>query len=68
MLVTRKSPFSGQEHSMELPVTPEQLAAYEAGGFVQDVFPDLDADQREFIASGITPQEWDTYIGDEPED
>jgi hypothetical protein len=26
---------------------------------IQDAFPDLTADQREFIMTGITPEEWD---------
>jgi len=27
-------------------------------GYIQDIFPTLDADTREFIQSGITPSEW----------
>jgi hypothetical protein len=32
---------------------------------VQDAFPQLDADQREFLISGITPEEWDATFGDD---
>ena len=28
------------------------------GALIQDAFPDLDADQREFLMTGITPAEW----------
>jgi len=31
---------------------------------VQDIFPQLDAEQREFLINGVTPQEWTKYIGD----
>jgi len=31
---------------------------------VQDIFPQLDAEQREFLINGVTPQEWNKYIGD----
>jgi hypothetical protein len=27
--------------------------------------PDLDAEQREFIKTGISPEEWDNMCGDE---
>jgi len=35
---------------------------------VQDTFGHLDADAREFILSGMTPDIWDTYMGPEDED
>jgi hypothetical protein len=38
------------------------LAAYENGALIQVAFPHLDADQREFLKSGITPQEWDQHL------
>jgi hypothetical protein len=54
---------------MDLDITPEQIAEFEAGGKVHKVFHHLNADQREFILSGITPEEWKEYIGsDEDED
>lgn len=30
---------------------------------IQTIFPELSADERELIISGITPAEWDKYIG-----
>jgi hypothetical protein len=63
MKVTRKSLFTGKVHSMELPVNPLDLDAYHSGtANIQDVFPHLTDEQREFIKSGITPEEWATYI------
>lgn len=58
MKVSMTSPLSGQTNVMELPITPEQLRRWEQGEFVQDVFPHLTADQREFLMTGITPEEW----------
>lgn len=65
MLVTRRSPFSKTENTMELDITSEQLARYEQGNeLIQNVFPDLPAEHREFIMTGITPKEWDaTFKG-----
>lgn len=65
MLVTRRSPFSKKENTMELDITPEQLARYEQDNeLIQNVFPDLPAEHREFIMTGITPEEWNaTFNG-----
>lgn len=35
----------------------------EDGAFVQDAFPMLSADYREFLISGITPEEWEKMFG-----
>jgi hypothetical protein len=67
MVVSRISTLTGKFHQVELPVTPEQLTAWEGGQLVQRVFPHLTADEREFIMSGITPEEWDAEFGVEAE-
>lgn len=63
MYITKKSQLSGQENTMELDVTPEQMQRFErrreTGEYVQTIFPHLSAPEREFILSGITPEEWD---------
>ena len=64
--LTRSSDFTGNVNSMVLPVTQGMLDRYYMGDeCVQDVFPTLDADQREFIMTGMTPVEWDTLCGNE---
>ena len=35
------------------------------GKFVQDAFPFLTADEREFLMTGITKEEWNKIMGDE---
>lgn len=64
MKFIRKSIISGVVREMDLPVTEEQYEQYENGMFVQDAFPQLTADEREFIISGITSNEWDEMIND----
>jgi hypothetical protein len=58
MLVTRISPFTKKEHSMELPVTQAQFDAWEGGELIQVAFSNLNQDQREFIKTGVTPEEY----------
>ena len=35
---------------------------------VQVMFPDLSADQREFLLTGMSPEEWDEMVGTENPD
>jgi hypothetical protein len=66
MLITRRSPFSGKVNTMEIPVTDLQLMMWENGAMIQNAMPNLTADQREFIKTGITPAEWaETFGGDD---
>ena len=58
MLITRKSLISGKTHTIEIPVTDDQLDAWKSGANIQNVMPELDLDQREFIMTGITVDEW----------
>jgi len=63
MIITRKSPFSGAINSMDLDITPQQLADWESGGLIQVVMPYLTPSEREFLMTGITDAEWDSALG-----
>lgn len=64
MKVTRTSEISGVQNSMELDITDEQVKAYYTDGeLIQNAFPNLNAGEREFIKTGITPTEWDAMFG-----
>ena len=63
MKIARKSPFTGIVHEMEIDVTDVQLAALASGALVQKVLGHLTADEREFLVSGITPAEWEAFLG-----
>ena len=67
MQITRTSPVSGVTRSLEIPCTEEQMAAYKSGALIQVAFPDLTADRREFILTGITKEEWDVLFGETTE-
>tara|TARA_R110002012_G_scaffold118979_1_gene267950 strand:- start:386 stop:556 length:171 start_codon:yes stop_codon:yes gene_type:complete len=49
---------------MDLDVTKDQFVAWEKGALIQDAFPNLTPDEREFLKTGITPDEWDAMFGD----
>jgi hypothetical protein len=66
MLVTKKSLVSGNTSTMDIDVTDDQLARIETGReLIQNIVPDLSTDEREFLKSGITPQEWDGMFGED---
>jgi hypothetical protein len=63
MQITRKSMFTGKIHSMDIDVTQEQIDAWEGGELIQNAMPNLSADEREFIKTGVTPEEWEAQFG-----
>ena len=81
--VTRKSQFTGHENTMEINITQEALDAglahswshcralgiqpKEPSMHMQDIFPQLSADEREFLMTGCTPEEWKDMFGSEEE-
>ena len=55
--------FTGVERTLDLPITEEQLSAWKDGTLIQDAMPKLSADEREFIMTGVTAEEWDNEFG-----
>jgi len=59
ILITKVDPFTGKTNQRLIDITREQLEQYEKGGkCIQDAFPHLTPDEREFIMTGITPDSW----------
>ena len=67
MLITRTSMRSNSVSTRDLSVTQSQIELWEAGGLIQDVMPELSSEDREFIMTGITPEEWDSVFSEEEE-
>lgn len=66
MLITNTSTLTGKTSSMEIDVTLDNLLDWQGGQLIQDAMPHITPDEREFILSGITPEEW--YIFAEEDD
>jgi hypothetical protein len=43
---------------LDIDVTDEQMVAWRSGELIQKAMPHLSDDDREFIMTGITPEEW----------
>lgn len=66
--VWKRSILSGKLNEMDLYLDPyalEQWLALPRGErpFLKDEFPHLSDDEREFLLSGSTREEWDKYFG-----
>ena len=64
MQIVRTSLASGITRSLEIPCTEEQMAAYKNGELIQVAFPNLTEDEREYILTGITKDEWDDLFSE----
>ena len=59
MIITKTSMLSGNTSSMNIDVNQDQIDLWQGGSLIQNVMPDLSADEREFIMTGVTAEEWD---------
>jgi hypothetical protein len=64
MLITRVSPVTGIVASWEMNITPEQWSSWCSGMLIQNAMPHLSPDEREFIMTGMTPNDWDSLFTD----
>lgn len=59
MIFVRTSILSGITRTKEFDVTEEQYNAWRDGALIQNVMPNLSDEDREFLISGATAEEWD---------
>ena len=68
MIVTKKSSLTGKENTLNIDVTPEQLARIEnrmnTTELIQNIVPNLSMEDREFLMTGITNEEWIRMFGE----
>ncbi len=58
MMITRKSPLTGNEHTMEIDVSKTAMYAWKCGELIQVAMPEVSDEEREFIKTGYTPGDW----------
>lgn len=68
MLITRQSVCTGTVRTLDLDVTAEQLESWHCGLLIHNAMPNLSAEDREFIKTGITPEEWSELFPEEEDD
>jgi hypothetical protein len=69
MKITRKSILTGIERTQDIDCTEEQFNAWQNSGvLIQNAFPNLSKDDREFILTGSSPEEWNKFKEEEEYD
>jgi|TARA_B110000977_G_C10651956_1_gene328327 hypothetical protein len=58
MQVSKRSVASGELNTMVLDFTMPQYMDWKGGMLIQNAMPQLSADEREFLMTGMTPAEW----------
>jgi len=68
--VTAVSMFTNKESSVVMPMGIDAFIAardrWVRGALVQDAFPSLSDDDREFLMTGVTRDEWEAAFKDGP--
>jgi hypothetical protein len=68
MKVTKISQLSGKEHTMEIDVDQYQLIRIQNRSntteLIQNIVPHLSMEDREFLMTGITNEEWVRMFGE----
>jgi|TARA_R110002033_G_scaffold82002_2_gene132844 hypothetical protein len=62
MKITRRSLITHDEHTQEIDVTQQQLDRWTDGELIQNAAPRLTKEEREFLMTGITADEWKQSI------
>jgi hypothetical protein len=69
MKITKVSPLNGKVNTMELPITPDEWMNWKSGRvLIQNAMPNLTPEQREFIMTGYTPEDWEMMFPPEQDD
>ena len=68
MQITKTSMFTGVTRTIEIDVTQEQMNRWQNGVLIQHAMPHLSANDREFLMTGVTPEEWDDALIEEEND
>ena len=64
MLVSKQSIITKRYTTLDVDVTRDQLYRIENGmELIQNIVPHLTRDLREFLKTGITPEEWIALFG-----
>lgn len=63
-------PHCSRSGEISMPISDYEsgIAAYKSGAYIQNAFPNLTADQRELLMTGIHPECWKQMFPDDDEE
>jgi len=69
MKLTKVSPLTGKVTTLDLPVTADEWLSWKSGKvLIQHAMPQLTPDQREFVMTGYTPEDWEKMFPPEEDE
>jgi hypothetical protein len=60
--VSKRSVATGALNTMVLDITQDQIADWQGGMLIQDAMPQLSAEEREFLMTGMTPADFMSWV------
>tara|TARA_X000001382_G_scaffold90801_1_gene65423 strand:+ start:82 stop:282 length:201 start_codon:yes stop_codon:yes gene_type:complete len=66
MVIRRTCAINGKTRTMDLPISEKELKDWERGTPIQEAMPRLTPDQREFVLTGLLPDEWEELFSKYP--
>ena len=69
MKISRTNGITKTTSTMDIDITPEQFEEWVIskqianGRMIQDIMPNISAGEREFLMTGITPEQWENMFG-----
>tara|TARA_Y100001972_G_C7591339_1_gene296390 strand:- start:712 stop:930 length:219 start_codon:yes stop_codon:yes gene_type:complete len=58
--IEKQSPLTGKINIMEIEMNPEDYVRWQNTAVnIQDALPYLSVDEREFLISGVSPDDWE---------
>jgi len=64
MIITREHFLTGELNTRSMDVTQEQLDRWRNGELVQNAFPHLTDEERDFFVLGTTKEQWEKLYSD----
>lgn len=64
-IVTRISPYNGDINNLVMDITEEQYTKWCNGMLIQNAFPHLTVEEREFILTGLVDEQFEKFLGSE---
>ena len=68
MNITKISSLTGIEHTLNINVTEDELLRvenrYNSKELIQNIVPNISMEEREFLMTGITNEEWIRVFGE----
>ena len=69
MNVTKTSILTGKTSTLFIEgLTQDMLDSWKDGALIQEALRGIPQELREFVMTGVTPEEWEERIGPEPEE